>query len=173
MKVKGIVDTDFVNYKKISMFIATSKCSFKCDKECGRPVCQNSELAAAPSIEISNEEIIERYLNNPITEAVVIGGLESFDTFEELYQFIKNFREKSNDDIVIYTGYYPEEVRTALQTLTKFSNIIIKFGRFIPDSIHFYDKLLGVELASPNQVAIRIEDLHLEEKQNERPNNSW
>lgn len=163
MKVKDIVDTDFVNYKKISMFISTSKCTFKCDKECGRPVCQNSELAAAPSIEISDEEIIKRYLSNPITEAVVVGGLEPFDTFDELYQFIKNFREKSNDDIVIYTGYYPEEVRTALQILTKFSNIIIKFGRFIPDSIHLYDKLLGVELASPNQVAIRIEDLHLEE----------
>ena len=163
VKVKDIVDMDFVNYKKISMFIATSKCSFKCDKECGRPVCQNSELAAAPSIEVDDEEIIERYLNNPITEAVTIGGLEPFDTFDELYNFIKFFREKSDDDIVIYTGYYPEEVRTSLQILTKFSNIIIKFGRFIPDSIHLYDKLLGVELASPNQVAIRIEDLHLKE----------
>ena len=96
MKVKNIIFEDFINYKKPSMFIATSKCDFKCDKECGEPVCQNSELAAAPSIEIDNEEIIKRYLNNPITEAIVFGGLESFDTFEELYDFIKLFRKKND-----------------------------------------------------------------------------
>lgn len=36
MIVKDIIDTDFCNYKKISMFISTSRCNFKCDKECGR-----------------------------------------------------------------------------------------------------------------------------------------
>ena len=151
MKVKQIIDTDFINYKKISMFIATSRCSFKCDKECGRPVCQNSELAAAPSIEISNKEIIERYLGNPITEAVVIGGLEPFDTFDELWQFIKNFREKSNDDIVIYTGYYPEEIKDKIERLRSFKNIIIKFGRFIPNQKSYYNDILGVILSSNNQ----------------------
>lgn len=159
MKIKGIIFEDFINYKKPSMFIGTSKCNnFKCDKECGKPVCQNSELAKAPTIEISNEEIIRRYITNPITEAVVIGGLESFDTFEELYNFIKIFREKSNDDIVIYTGYYPDEISLFLNKLKIFNNIIIKFGRFIPDKPHKYDELLEVELASDNQFAKRLED---------------
>ena len=31
MKIKGITDEDFVNYKYPSMFIATSICSFKCE----------------------------------------------------------------------------------------------------------------------------------------------
>ena len=159
MKVKNIIFEDFINYKKPSMFIATSKCDFKCDKECGEPVCQNSELAAAPSIEIDNEEIIKRYLNNPITEAIVFGGLESFDTFEELYDFIKLFRKKNNDDIVIYTGYYPEEIKNKIKQLYKFKNIYIKFGRFIPNSEKIYDKILEVELSSNNQFTLPIDKM--------------
>ena len=159
MKVKGIVDEDFVNYKKPSMFIISPYCTFKCDKEAGCQVCQNSDLANSPIIEINNDEIIKRYLGNSITEAVVIGGLEPFDTFEELYQFIKDFRRKSNDDIIIYTGYYPEEVSEKIRQLSLFLNIVIKFGRFIPNQKSHYDTVLGVELASDNQEAVRMEDL--------------
>lgn len=159
MRIKNLIDEDFVNYKKPSMFIITPKCDFKCDKECGKPVCQNSELAKAPIIEIEDEEIIQRYLNNPITEAIVIGGLEPFDDFNELYSFIMDFRDCSKDDIVIYTGYYPEEIPSYLEKLSWFKNIIIKFGRFIPDRPHKYDELLGVFLASDNQGAKNLNDL--------------
>lgn len=158
MKVKNIIEEDFTNYKEPSMFIVTSICSFKCDKEAGCQVCQNSDLATAPIIDISAEEIIERYLNNPITEAVTVGGLEPFDQFDELIDFIIKFRAKSNDDIVIYTGYYSNEIFTYLKELSIFKNIIIKFGRFIPDSLPIYDELLGVKLASCNQKAMRLED---------------
>lgn len=156
MVIKELIDEDFCNYKKPSMFIGTSSCNFKCDKECGKPVCQNSELAKAPNIKISNEEIIRRYITNPITEAIVFGGLESFDTFEELYNFIKIFREKSDDDIVIYTGYYPNEIKDKIKKLYNFKNIYIKFGRFIPNSQKIYDNILGVELSSNNQFTLPI-----------------
>ena len=158
MLIKNIIDEDFTNYKKPSMFIGAISCTFKCDKECGKPVCQNSELAKAPTIEIDDDEIIQRYLNNPITEAVTIGGLEPFDNFNELYSFIMDFRDYSKDDIVIYTGYYPEEIPSYLEKLSWFKNIIIKFGRFIPDKPHKYDDLLGIELFSDNQYAKRLED---------------
>lgn len=159
MKVKQIIFEDFVNYKKPSMFIGTSTCSFKCDKECGKPVCQNSELAKAPNIEIDDEEIIQRYLSNPITEAITIGGLEPFDSFNDLFAFIADFRDYSKDDIIIYTGYYPDEISSYLKKLSQFKNIIIKFGRFIPDRPHKYDELLGVSLASDNQEAKNLNDL--------------
>ena len=159
MKIKNLIDEDFTNYKKPSMFIGTSNCDFKCDKECGKPVCQNSELAKAPTIDIDDEEIIQRYLNNPITEAVTIGGLEPFDSFNEIFAFIADFRDYSKDDIVIYTGYYPDEIPSYLELLSNnYSNIIIKFGRFIPDRPHKYDELLRVKLASDNQFAKRLED---------------
>lgn len=151
MEIKNLVDEDFVNYKYPSMFIGMPTCSFKCDKECGQPICQNSALAAAPSIEIDNKEIIERYISNPITEAIVFGGLEPFDDFNEIYTFITDFRQYRKDDIVIYTGYYPDEISSYLDRLSVFENIIIKFGRFIPNKPHRFDELLGVQLSSDNQ----------------------
>lgn len=157
MIIKGITDEDFVNYKKPAMFIATSKCSFKCEKECGVVgMCQNHPLAAASEMELSDEKIIKRFLSNDISKAVVFGGLEPFDQFEELFLLIKRFREKTNDDVVIYTGYNENEIKRQVEELRQFKNIIIKFGRYIPNQPPHYDELLGIELASNNQYAKRI-----------------
>lgn len=157
MKLKGLIDEDFVNYKVPAMFISTSKCSFKCDAECGRAVCQNLPLAAAPVIEINDEELVSRYLSNNISEAVVIGGLEPFDDATELYGFIRTFRQSCADDIVIYTGYYEKEIEPYINRLkADFENIIIKFGRFIPDQAPHKDEVLGVNLASDNQKGVKI-----------------
>ena len=170
MKIINLIDEDFVQYKKPSMFIGMPTCSFKCDKECGKPVCQNSALAAAPKIEMDALEIALRFYNNPISEAVVFGGLEPFDSFEQMCEMISmlwtlwncSFDIKEMPDIVIYTGYYPDEIKDMLKTLKTYenTNIIIKFGRFIPDSISIYDDILGVELASDNQYAMRLEDIN-------------
>ena len=58
MLVKDIKDEDFINYKKPSMLIAFPYCDFKCDRECGRAVCQNSPLINEPDIEIGVDELI-------------------------------------------------------------------------------------------------------------------
>ena len=156
MLVKDIVETDMINYKDISMFIIFPTCSFKCDKECGMQVCQNSALALSPNINIDIEYLIHKYLSNPITNAIVCGGLEPFDSWEDLYTLITRFRLITDDDIVIYTGYNPNEIKEQINTLKRYRNIIVKFGRFIPNQSHHYDKILGVELSSPNQYAERI-----------------
>ena len=157
MKLKGLVDEDFVNYKLPSMFIATSKCSFKCDAECGRAVCQNLPLAAAPVIEVGCAELVDRYMSNNISKAVVIGGLEAFDDATDLMDFIREFRSRSDDDIVIYTGYYEDEIQPYIDRLkTDYKNIVVKFGRYIPDQQPHYDEVLGVMLASDNQRGVRI-----------------
>lgn len=156
MHVKQIIFEDFVNYKKPSMFIGFSKCSFKCDKEFGSCICQNSSLANSPSIEVSEKEIAERYISNPITSSIVCGGLEPFDTFEELIGLITEIRSLTNDDIVIYTGYKYEEIKDKINILKKFNNIIVKFGRYIPNLSKRYDDVLGVYLSSENQYALRL-----------------
>lgn len=159
MKIKNIIDEDFTNYKKPSMFIAFPYCTFKCDRECGKPICQNSELANAPDIEIKISEIVQRYINNPITSAIVIGGLEPFDSWDDLWKLIVEFRHFTTDDIVIYTGYTEEEIynmRFALNNLKQFPNIIIKYGRYIPQKLAIFDFVLGVNLASSNQYARKI-----------------
>lgn len=156
MLVKDIIDTDIVNYKDISMFIIFPYCTtFKCGKE----LCQNSKVALMPNIDISIDSIIKRYISNPISRAIVCGGLEPFDSWNDLYQLVTNFRNNNiKDVIVIYTGYTAEEINDKgyINKLKKYSNIIIKFGRFIPNQPHYYDDLLGVELTSSNQYSMKI-----------------
>ena len=156
MKIKTLLDEDFVNYKKSSMFIGFPYCTFKCDKECGKQVCQNSALANSQGIEISITSLIDRYINNPITEAIVCGGLEPFDTYQQLLEFITELRKQTDDDIVIYTGYYKNEIQDYINELMQFKNIIIKFGRYIPNQKKHFDNVLEINLASDNQYAEKI-----------------
>ena len=159
MLIKSFKDEDFVNYKKPSMFIIMPHCSFKCDKENGCLMCQNSHLVHEPTHNIAVRTLIERYISNPITKAVVFGGLEPFDTAEELDRFIKILRwnYQKNDDVVIYTGYTDEELiaNPYYKNILGYDNIIIKYGRFRPNQTPHYDEVLGVNLASDNQYAKR------------------
>ena len=158
IKIKGIRMEDFTNYKKPSMYIAFPSCTFKCERECGQKICQNSSLVQAPTLTVGVHSIVHKYINNPITSAIVIGGLEPFDSEEDLQTLITYLRVSTQDDIVIYTGHTKEEVqeREIYQYLLNAKNIIIKFGRFIPDQQPHYDEVLGIKLASDNQYAERI-----------------
>ena len=152
MKIKGLITEDFVNYKKASMTIIFPYCTFKC----GEDYCQNSPLTKSPIIEISINDLVNMYNNNPITEAIVMQGLEPFDSWSDLKEFVKKLREYNNDDIVIYTGYNKDEVIKYIKELSVYTNIIVKFGRYIPNQEKHYDDVLGVYLASNNQYAERI-----------------
>ena len=152
MKIKGLISEDLVNYKKPSMTIIFPYCTFKC----GEGYCQNSELSKAPIIEMNVNNLVDRYINNPITEAVVMQGLEPFDSWNDLKSFIHELREYCNDDIVIYTGYDKNEVIEKINELSKYVNIIVKFGRYIPNQEKHFDEVLGVYLASSNQKGEKI-----------------
>lgn len=158
MLIKGLVEEDFINYKKPSMFIIFPFCSFKCENEAKVHCCQNSDLARSPIIEISAENIIERYISNKITKSIVCGGLEPMDSFDDLSQLLYSFRDKSEDDFVIYTGYTKQECEQNgwISVLSKVPNVIIKFGRYIPNSTSHYDDILGINLNSEGQFAERI-----------------
>ena len=110
MNIKFLTDEDFVNYKKASMFIGFPKCTFKCEKDCGIKMCQNGTLIHEPNIQITADKIVERYMNNPITNAIVVAGLEPFDSWDDLLDLVQTFRKYTDDDIVIYTGYYKNEI---------------------------------------------------------------
>lgn len=166
MKIKGLIDEDFVNYKKPAMYIAMPHCSFKCDKECGRAVCQNSELAHSRTYEIDVRDLITRYMTNPITKAIVLGGLEPFDSAEDIHELVYLLREGGiMDDIVIYTGYTEYELtlddsgnmkNATYNWLKHYPNIYIKFGRFVPEQEAHYDEILGIKLASDNQYGKKV-----------------
>jgi len=170
MKVKGIIDEDFINYKTPVMYIAFPHCSFKCDKENGCALCQNAPIIKEPDIEISKETLIERYLQNSITNGIVLSGLEPFDSLFDLLPFVDCLRReyKCDDKIIIYTGYTEEEIcsgnygdnnitkeykKEYWKSLISYKNIVVKFGRFRPEEKPHFDEVLGVYLASKNQYA--------------------
>lgn len=156
IKIKGLKDEDFVNYKKPSMFIAFPTCTWKCEKDCGLRVCQNNTLVKTKNIEIDISKVIDRYTKNPITKAIVCGGLEPFDSWKDLQELIRELRKYTQDDIVIFTGFYKKEIKSKIKWLSFFPNIVVKFGRYVPDQEKHYDEVLGVYLASSNQYAERI-----------------
>lgn len=156
MRIKQLVHEDFVNYKKPSMLIGTSYCTGKCYKELGLPctICQNEALQRAETLDISFARITSMYINNPITQAIVLGGLEPFDQFDDIYNLIAYFRGQGDESyFIIYTGYNEDEVSSEISKLRPLKNIIVKFGRYIPNQKSHYDEILGVSLASDNQYA--------------------
>lgn len=156
--IKGIIDEDFVNYKVPSMTLMFPYCDFKCETD-GNHFCQNSSLINEKNIIIDVGKIYKRYINNPITNAIVLQGLEPMDSWNDVNDLLFHFRihEACFDDIVIYTGYNKEEIKDKIEYIQRmYSNIIIKFGRYIPGNNSHYDDVIGVNLASDNQYAERI-----------------
>ena len=160
MRVKTVVDEDFTNYKKASMFVGTISCGGKCCTEAGLPlsVCQNDGWRSCAPIVISDRQLCQRYLGNPMTKAVVFGGLEPMEQFGELIRFLFMLRRVfgCSDDVVIYTGYDKAEIQEQVERLKEYENIIIKFGRYRPNESAHLDETLGVCLASDNQYAGKI-----------------
>lgn len=156
MEVKGVLYEDYVNYKKPSMLVMFPKCSFKCDKECGSQVCQNSALAQGATIVVSADHLMKVYMANPFTSAIVCGGLEPMDSFDYLLNFVHIIRKYTEEDIVIYTGYNEDEIEEIVYQLKQYPNIYIKFGRYIPNQTPHYDEVLGIKLASDNQYGKKV-----------------
>lgn len=157
--LKGVVMEDFVNYAKPSLFLITCKCDWKCCHEANIPitVCQNEPVVRQVTKEFLISSIYKAYIDNEITKAVVIGGLEPILQFEEVLSLLDYFRKQNcNDDFVIYTGYYKEEIEKEIEQLRKYPNVILKYGRYKPNSVSRFDDVLQITLVSDNQYAERI-----------------
>lgn len=171
MLLKFLVDEDLSNYKETSMFIGFPTCSFKCNIDSGCDCCQNYTLMDVPCVEISIDDLCKRYVENPLTHAIVIGGLEPFDSPFDLTTFIFTLRNhyECKDTVVIYSGYskeelmgvqevhYPEinseRLSLTFKQIISFKNIIVKYGRYNPEGKPVQDEVIGVTLASDNQFA--------------------
>ena len=158
MRLKTYIDESFEYYKDPVLLIATTTCDFKCCIENNIPntVCQNEPWSHKPNYEIPNTMLIQMYNNNPITKAICFAGFEPFKQWDDMKTFVSEFRETNDDLLIYYTGYYPEEIQDKIDWLKQYPNIIIKFGRFVPNKEKHYDEILGVELVSPNQYSRRI-----------------
>lgn len=152
MKILDMRET-FIDYKKTSMYIAFPVCSLNCKN------CHNKELRNKNTVELDYKTIVDYILNNPIIESVVLSGMNPMDSFDDVVGLIKELRKKSNMDVVIYSGKLKYELKKEISVLKSFSNIIVKFGEYKENDIPIYSEVLGINLASSNQYARRIEDL--------------
>ena len=148
------------------MTIGVPYCDFKCNTDANKGVCHNIDLRDKPYITIPNKTLVARYMGNPITKAIVFQGLEPFykddnyNCIEDVFDFIDILRDNNcMDDVVIYTGYTESEVISMGimdDYISKYNNIIIKYGRYIDGDKKHLDPILGVNLASDNQYAEKI-----------------
>ena len=155
----GINDTDFVNYKEPTFNIAAGiSCTFKCCPQ-NPELCINHSLNPSTVINHSILKLIERYDAQDISKTITFQGLESLDNIKQILWFIYAFRKNHKDTIIVWTGYTKEECEDFIYLIKDkmhFPNIIMKFGRYIPDQQPHYDPVLGVNLASDNQYAEKI-----------------
>ena len=156
MILKGIIDESFGDYKLCSMLLITNSCEWKCEG------CQNVHLSTLPSIEYQDDEIFCRFLTNPLSEAIVFGGLEPLDQADEIVKFIRKAKDEYHLGIplIFYTGYTEEELSSfkfnSFRDICKEyrGRVIIKCGRYIQNCPPKYDENLGVTLISNNQFSI-------------------
>lgn len=174
MKLLNIIDVTYDFYKKPSMYLAFPNCSMKCNIDSSSDVCNNTCLIKSDIIQIDGDKLIERYLSNSESKAIVFSGFEPFDSKFDMIPFIDALRNKylCDDDIVIYTGYTEDELSgkaifsyegvdnrilvDMFNQLISYNNIIVKFGRYIKGDEDHIDPILGVTLHSNNQYAKMI-----------------
>ena len=159
MIVKLVKQDDFVQYKKPCVVVCFPNCTWKCCTEAGIPtsVCQNQEMCGLKDIDITPEDVYNLYKESLFAESICCSGLEPMLQFDDVLSLLKYFREHDcNADFVVYTGYYRNEIEDKIEQLAKYKNVIVKFGRYVPNQEKHYDEVLGVWLASDNQYAERI-----------------
>jgi len=161
MKVAGSPRTVFNDYKRVGLYIATPFCNFKCVKEAkekGIEIhCHNGGLDNVG--DLSAETLVARYIKtNPFIECIILSGLDPIDNWEETKQFIDDFRRVIDMEIVVFTGYYPEEIKDKLEEIKHHDNIMFKFGRFDPTNESKFDETGGVTLATGNQFFKSLSD---------------
>ena len=159
MIVKLVKQDDFVQYKKPCVVVCFPNCTWKCCTEAGIPtsVCQNQEMCELKDIDITPEDVYNLYKESLFAESICCSGLEPMLQFDDVLSLLKYFREHDcNADFVVYTGYYRNEIEDKIEQLAKYKNVIVKFGRYVPNQEKHYDEVLGVWLASDNQYAERI-----------------
>jgi len=167
MHLKQIIDESFGDFMECAMLLVTPYCNFKCVD------CQNKHLLQLETKNFPDEEILERFFKNPLTSAIIFGGLEPLDSILEVRKFIhllgcKVYAEElEKPTVVIYTGYELREIDSDLYwsglgpEMHQYNKCILKYGRYAPEydkdgkRIDIWNEDLGVFLASPNQNTIK------------------
>lgn len=157
IRVKDVVEV-FQDYKKSALLFCTCFCDWKCCIEAGisKDICQNHKIANQREVNLPFEKALNM-VKFSITDSIIFGGLEPILQAEEVCSLIEYLRNKGiTKDILIYTGYYIEEIEESVLQRLKNCHVILKCGRFKPDRPKKFDEILGITLASDNQYGVQL-----------------
>lgn len=160
------VKTDNItDYKKTSLLIAFPYCTGKCKG------CQNEHLRLSnTAISVSAKNIAKLYDNVQSNKAIVMAGLEPFDSFADVLDIISTVgkHSKRSCDFVVYTGYNEQEYKKRFEKKLvqmfkedympyhKDGCLIVKIGRYDnEDREAWYNNTLGVDLINKSQFTIQ------------------
>lgn len=162
------VKTDNVtDYKKTSLLLVFPYCSGKCGPECQNISLIRGEVKTS-YITATADDISDLYYNLKTHEAVVMAGLEPFDSFDDVLSIVESLCKLDKPcDIVIYTGYNKEEYeerfqkdllkvfKSATADRSCYKKLIVKIGRYDSNNKQkWHSNILGVDLATKNQYVI-------------------
>lgn len=157
IRLKDAVEV-FQDYKKSALLFSTCYCDWKCCHEAGVDIdiCQNQKIAQQREVILPFESVL-RKVNQSFTDAVIFGGLEPLLQPDEVLQCINYLRcHEVTKDILVYTGYYMEEIDEETLMYLTVCDVILKCGRYIPDRKPKFDAVLGITLASDNQYGVYL-----------------
>lgn len=148
----------FQDYKKSALLLSTCFCDWKCCNEAGidKSVCQNNKIAQQKEVVVSFSSLLKK-VRSSITDSIIFAGLEPLLQIDEVVQCIDYLREHNvKKDIIIFTGYYLEEIdHNTLERLSD-KRVILKCGRYIPNRPSVFDQVLGITLVSDNQYGVYL-----------------
>lgn len=126
MRLYGIVDESIVDGPGIRLAIFFQGCSHHCFK-CHNPNSWDFEKGKKYSLE-KIEEIIRK---DKHIDGVTLTGGDPLDQYEEALSVCKMIKEKfSNLDIILYTGYDFEDVKSNFNEILNYIDYLVD-GKFI------------------------------------------
>lgn len=163
------VKTDNItDYKETSVLLIFPYCSGKCGNACHNKYLQN--LSENEYLHTTSKAIKQLYEGLSTHKAIVMAGLEPFDSFDDVLDIVKTICSSHKAcDIVIYSGYKKDEYDETFKdkllacyfdyNIYNNKKLIVKLGRY--DEKHknsWHSVILGVSLATDNQCVLCYTD---------------
>lgn len=145
IRIKGIVHERVEDAPFIGALISAIDCNLNCKG------CFNQHIKELETIEMDSEEIVNKVLENPFNEGIILAGLEWSLQEEELRELVSLARKKGLK-VMIYSGLSEEEFKKKLPDIYELKgNMYFKFGNY-DESLKVNDNIqYDIKLATSNQ----------------------
>lgn len=157
IRLSGVINESIVDGPGFRYVIFTQGCKKSCF------MCHNAETQPLDAgYEEDLDKVVNDWQGNPLLQGITISGGEPFLQPEAVLYLIKKAKE-TNLDVVVYSGYYIEELR-------RFNNeyvdeILVSADYLIDGPFEYENKNLNLLFRGSNNQ--RIIDLNITNKLNE------